>query len=200
MIRKFLVLAMLASAMPALAATYLVSIDTSTVSGLAGSLFFSFGPGAPPFDPATAAVSGFTGGTLGPGILPGDLVLDNSAPAFYQQAFTFGSQITFLLTFAGPAISSPNPGATGGTDFALFLLDNSDSPLLTDDPNGSILDASIEAGTGNVSFTTFPNAGGGSVVSVAVAPEPGTAILFLLVLVGHALACRLQLYSRNQHQ
>ena len=185
MVKKYLILAVLSSALPALANTYSISINTSLISGVSGSLFFSFGPGASPFDAAIATVSGFTGGTLGdtvpsgPGILPGDLVLDNSSPAFYQQSFTYGSAIHFLLTLTGAAIGSPDPSAVGGTDFALFLLDNTDSPLLTDDPNGSILDASIEAGTGNVSFTTFTYNGDPSVVSAVAAPEPGSVLLLL---------------------
>src|SRR4051794_10741568 len=113
MIKKYLMLAVLASAVPAVANTYSISIDTSLISGVSGSLFFSFGPGVSPFDPATAAVSAFTGGTLGAGILPGDLLLDNSSPALYQQSFTYGSAIHFLLTLTGAAISSPDPSAVG---------------------------------------------------------------------------------------
>src|SRR5690348_1529952 len=124
MIKKCLFLALLASSVPAWASVYSVSIDTSTLSG-AGSLFFSFSRGAAPFDSATATVSGFTGGGSlgaaltppGPGILPAALVLNNSTPALYEQAITYdGSKIKFFLSLTGPAISSPNPGAIGGTD------------------------------------------------------------------------------------
>jgi len=187
MTRKYLLLVLLASAAPAMANVYSVSIDTSSLSG-PGSLFFSFGPGVSPFDPATATVSGFSGGgTLGStipsgaGILPGTLVLSNAAPATYQQAITYdGSKIHFLFSLTGPAISSPNPGAVGGTDFALFLLDGSDNALLTDDPNGSVFDASIAPGTGAVSFATFQPA----VVLISAVPEPSS---FLLLMGGVAL-------------
>ena len=54
MIKKCLLLALFTLAAPALASTFLVSINTSAFSGVTGSLFFSFGPGAPPFDAATA--------------------------------------------------------------------------------------------------------------------------------------------------
>ena len=194
MIRRLLLLGFLASAIPASADSFSVAIDTSLISGMTGSLFISYGPGISPFDPATATVAGFTGGTLGlvllpggAGVLPANLALDNSAPVLYQQAFTYGSQTRFTLSFTGPAISSPNPGAVGGTDFALFLLDGSDAPLLTDDPNGSIFDASIEAGTGQVSFATFTNDSNPSVVTVTSTPEPGSLLLLFSGLAGLGL-------------
>src|SRR4051794_29987481 len=135
--KKYLLLALLAFATPALANSYFVSIDTSSISGLSGSLFFSFGPGAPPFDAATATVTGFTGGTLAAGTLPGTLVMTNAAPALFQQGITYGSSIKFFLALTGPAVTNPSQSAVGGTDFAFYLLDGMDNPLLTDDPNGS---------------------------------------------------------------
>jgi hypothetical protein len=206
--KRWMILVALASALPAFAGTYSVSIDTSSIAGVNGSLFFFFDGGVSPFDPATATVHAFTGGTLDPGTLPADLVLGNDPPALYQQGITYGNLIHFFLELDGPAVSSPNPGAVGGSDFELFLLDSTDSSLLTDDPNGSIIDASIEAKTGHVSFTTFTNNGGASVVSVAAVPEPGSALLLLAGLLwGGMVACRrlatsarLQLSSRNSHQ
>ena len=187
MIKKYLLLGLLSTALPAWANTYFVSINTASISGVAGSLFFSFGPGALPFDPANAIVSGFSGGTLGAvlspagsGTLPGTLTLDNNGPPEnYQQSFTYGSKISFFLSLTGAAVGNPSPGAIGGTDLAFYLLDGSDNPLLTDDPNGTVFDASIAPKTGQVSFATFTNNGGPSVVSVTAVPEPGSMLLLL---------------------
>jgi hypothetical protein len=196
--KRWMILVALTSAIPAFAGTYSVSIDTSLIAGQHGSLFFFLDAGLSPFDPATATVGGFTGGTLDAGILPADLALTNNPPSLYQQGITYGSLIQFSLTLAGPAISSPDPGAVGGTDFALFLLDGSGNALLTDDPAGSVLDASIEPGTGRVSFTTFPNNGGPSVV--ALAPEPGSMLLLLsgVAILGRRL--RRKVITSNSHQ
>ncbi len=186
MTSKYLLLAMLASAVPVSAGSYLVTINTTSVSSVAGSLFFAYGPGAPPFDLATATITNFTGGTLGAvlvtggvGTLPGSLALSNASPQNYQQAFTYGNSISFKLSLTGPALSTPSALAIGGTDLALYLLDGSDNPLLTDDPNGSIVDFSIAPKTGQVTYTTFPNAGGSTVAAVVPLPEPGSLLLLL---------------------
>ena len=180
MIIKYLLLGLLASVVPAAANTFFVSIDTSTVSGVTGSLFFFYGPGLAPVDPATATITGFSGGTLGAvlipggtGVLPATLTMDNSAPVSYQQAITFGSKISFFLSLTGPAVSNPSPGAIGGTDLALFLLDAGDGPLPIDDSDGQVLDASIVPNTGQTSIAGQP------VVTSVLLPEPGSMLLLL---------------------
>src|SRR3982074_2424518 len=104
MLKRWMILAALTSAIPAFAGTYSVLIDTSSVAGVNGSLFFSFDGGISPFDPATATIHAFniTGGTLGPGTLPADLVLANNPPSLYQQGLTYGSLIHFFLDLSGP--------------------------------------------------------------------------------------------------
>jgi hypothetical protein len=193
MIKKYLLLGLLATVVPAAANTFFISMDTSTISGVTGSLFFSYGPGLAPVDSATATISGFSGGTLGSvifpggtGVLPATLTMDNSAPVNYQQAITFGNKISFFVALTGPAVSNPSAGAIGGTDLALFLLDGSDGPLPIDDPDGLVLDVSIAPNTGQISVTGQP------VVTSVLLPEPGSMLLLLsgMVLVGSRLRRR----------
>src|SRR5262245_38091184 len=122
---------------------YLVDFNTSAVaSGTVGYLDFQFNPGGPTADAATATISNFSFINLtfnsstpsggGSGALPGPLSIKNST-GFNEvlENVTFGanSGFSFLLTFSGPAVNSPNPSATDGTSFGVGVLNSSFNPL-----------------------------------------------------------------------
>jgi len=130
--------------------TYLVDVNTNAIAGQAGNLDFQFNPGGLGSEFATTTVTSFqtSGGLLSQpatltgdasGSLPGTLTLDNgTAYNDVFQGFTFGSKFDILLTLSGPALNSP--GGSSGSSFALSLYDAAGvTPLLTTDPNGSVL-------------------------------------------------------------
>jgi hypothetical protein len=177
--------------------TYQVGVDTSALSGQGGNLDFQFNPGGLDVEGATATVTNFQmiGGILSQpamlsgdasGSLPGTLTLDNGS--VYNDVFqglTYGDQLSFLLTLSGPAIDSP--GGMFGSSFALSLYDAAGTtPLLTTDPNGSVLTTNLNA-DGSTSSETFPQSPTNSApVAVAVAtsavPEPTSFVMFVSAL------------------
>jgi hypothetical protein len=178
--------------------TYDVTVNTFGLNGLAGNLDFQFNPGAAAALAATATVTNFQtvggipAGTSTPtgdasGVLPGTLTLDNGT-AFNDlfQGFTYGSNFTFDLTLSGPAVGGT--GSSVGSAFALSLLDSTGTlPLLTTDPNGSVLTIKVNP-DGSTSVLTFPqavdssiHAASASVVGAAV-PEPMSLVLLATAL------------------
>jgi hypothetical protein len=172
---------------------YTVTVNTSALQGTAGNLDFQFNPGNSSAEAATATVQNFqkSGGVLAgtsattgdaTGVLAGTLTLDNGT-AFNDifQGFTFGTQFSFQLTLSGPAVSTP--GGTVGSSFVLSLYDSAGvTPLLTTDPNGSVLTLDLNP-NGSATAHTFPDGtGGGSVIAVAPVtsvPEPSALVLLL---------------------
>jgi hypothetical protein len=205
----FLPLVLLASvAAPARAGsvTYDVTVDTSSLGGTSGYIDSQFNPGGSGAAAATATVTGFSpGGSLQSaapfngisgsvsGMLPGTLTFTNNT-AFndYFEGFSYGGTISFALTLSGPAVGSS--GAVGSS-FAFSLYDSTGSiPLLTTDPNGSVLTMNINA-DGSTTALTFPQSPTDStpvatatLVSTTV-PEPST-LLLAATLVPAALAYR----------
>jgi hypothetical protein len=191
-LRKLLAFLLLtAAALPA-ASINNITINTSTISGTAGYLDFLFNGGAPPFDAASAVISGFsTNGTLNSsglstsgtvtGTLPGTSSLANNN-AEYLERFTFGSTVSFTLQFQGPAITSPS-GTGSGSTFTLSLLNNNqDVAFLTSNQNDGYLFTFTIDNQGNVTPTTFTTeTGAPSVVSISSpvsgVPEPSAWLL-----------------------
>ena len=185
------------SAQAGLMLSYQVSVNTSVLSGQSGNLDFQFNPGSSSAESATATVTNFEtiGGILSQpamltgdatGSLPGTLTLDNgTAYNDVFQGFTFGNSLGFLLTLSGQAIDSP--GGTFGSSFALSLYDAAGiTPLLTTDPNGSVLTVNLNA-SGTTSVLTFPQSptndtpvAGASPVSAV--PEPLSIVLLISAL------------------
>jgi len=152
---KFLTLKLLVAALLVFAAssafaslTYTETVNTSSISGDAGYLYFEF---VNPYggQPGTATVSNFvTDGTLGAvdtidtvnpvsGTLsPGPLVFVNGptvnglAGTDYEQAITFGNSLSFTLVFDGLAVTAPSVETSS---FSLFLSSDGPGadPLLT---------------------------------------------------------------------
>src|SRR5712664_2041568 len=126
---------------------YTVTVDTSSLNGITGSLDFNFNPG--PFVTQTASLQilNFTSngtligapliaGHVTGGPLPSLLTFDNGT-AFndYFGIFGFGSGLSFLVSLYGPALSSPNGTATSGSSFAFSMFSNQAGtiPVLTTD-------------------------------------------------------------------
>lgn len=192
--RLCLALLLLASAMSAPAAIvreYYVNVNTASIAGVSGSLFFDFNPGFGTVDPGAASVLGFqTDGTLTPpidattavtGTLPGTVSIQNTEQLnFYQQGFTFGTSFQFTLRIA----INNTANATAGSNFDLALIDNNLLPLLTDNEQGFLLTIATDQ-RGRTTVQPFSEA-----VLVTPIPEPGTWLLLSAGLSGLALLRR----------
>jgi hypothetical protein len=182
--------------------TYQVTVDTTAISGTAGFLDFDFAPGngsqaafvsigsLSPSPPATA-LRQVNGGVSGD--LPGTLTIDNSTQFNdYFVGLGYETALTFLLTFDGPALTSPDGIASSGSTFAFGMFDSTGNiPLLTTDPNGNTFTVDVNL-DGTTTVTTFPSDGNGgaaaaSLVVVATVPEPSALELFAFGLAGLAV-------------
>ena len=88
------------------------------------------------------------------------------------------------MTLSGPALDSP--GGSSGSSFALSLYDaDGRTPLLTTDPNGSVLTVNLNV-SGTTSVLTFPQSSTNSTpaASVSSVPEPSSLVLFGLGVLG----------------
>ncbi len=172
-----------------------VSIDTSSLSGQAGGIYFQFDPGLNA-DPASVSIANFSvaaPGALDPASLlnfsdggvsgsldSNNLTIANSfALNDYGEALTFGSGITFLVDLSIPSVLTGDSGSG-----LVIQVTGSDllTPLLTADPSGNLVTMSYDT-TGALSvLSTNPET---ARVSVAETPEPGGVVLpgFALVLL-----------------
>lgn len=176
-----------------------VTLNTTSLSGTAGNLDFQFNPGGAGAQNATLQISGFTttgtlagtamdtGGVTPPGTLPGTLTIANSGnfnDVF--QGITFGSTLSFLATFSGPALNPPG-GTTVGSTFAFSLYDAAGAnTLLGTNADGSVLDISV-----NPDGSQTPQSGSTALTVTAVpVPEasPALSLGLLLALGGGGLA------------
>ena len=177
---------------------YHVTVDTSSVSGTTGFLDFQFNPGNATSQPATAVISGFTGGTFGApsttgdvsGTLPATTTFVNDT-ALNEEfiGYTYSSNFSFVLTLGGAAITSPNGTATAGTTFGLGLYDNSQNPILTNQTTTTGFAGQVDINlNGTTTATSFPSSSGGAptVVTFTAAPEPATMLAIALGLIGLA--------------
>ncbi len=182
---------------PAGAVTYRVTIDTTPLQGVAGFAAFDFLAGAP-LTGNSATVSGFgSDGSLGAAtssgnvsgqLLPGPLTLGGGAQFFNEWLQTysaFGSTMTYELDL-GEIVQ-----ASGRADeFAFFLLDVNQLPIVTTDPTGAGALFYFDlagAATSPVIFTSA-SAAATIVPIIASVPEPDT---FPLVLAGMAVVVAL---------
>lgn len=98
----------------------------------------------------------------------------------------YGASLDFTVTFSGPALSPGAMPPADGSDFFVQLFDGSQNSILTNDPEGRVLDISYD-GSGQFTTTTFPPNADGSGVPAAtiiavpvVAPEPDAAVCWLV--------------------
>jgi hypothetical protein len=195
------------------AASYQVTVDTSSLG--VGSYYIDIqdNPGDSTSQVLTALLSSFSldGGsllagsdsTIGDvtGTLPGSLTfINDTALNDYYEGFTPGTDITFLLTLSGAAISSPNGTADAGSSFAISLYDSNGDPVLTDDAEGILgrIDVDLD---GTLTVTSNPSSAAGAASDITFAPyeqpsssipEPATAVLVCTVGLALVMVKRLR--------
>jgi hypothetical protein len=181
-------------------AIYQITVDASSLPpGTSGFIDFALNGGFP----ATAAISNFSnlGGSLNAssiflqdaaGALPGAVTV-GSNNGDYDEGITYGSPISFLLTF------TETPSGTTGDVFNLSLFDTNFDGLLTQDvTDGEIVQFQLDT-QGNITPDALPNPSGGpSFATVSSVPEPatwffaaaGVVILFLIRRVQNKISKR----------
>jgi hypothetical protein len=204
LIAAFVCFASMASAAPV---TYDVSVDTSSISGTAGSLDFNFNTGPLATQPASLQILDFmSDGALAgcptltgdvAGALPATLTFDNGT-AFndYFEGFTYGSALSFQVSLYGPALSSPDGTSSSGSVFAFSMFSDPAGTipaLTTDTTNGFAFTAGVNLdGTTAVANSSTPT----TVTPVTpTVPEPGTLPL-MAAAIGLWLAFRLRARRR----
>jgi hypothetical protein len=195
-------LALLTSALAAQARagliTYSVTVDTSLVSGIQGSLDFQFDASDITSQTATATLTNFTGGTLvgsptfngdASGTLsPGPATINNTPANLINeliQDFNYGSSFSFDVTLSGAALQTPN-GSPGST-FSLTLFDGrgaSGNALLSIDANTP--PALLINVNGDGSTSVIASSAVTATPSVSSVPEPASVLM--LAMGGLALA------------
>jgi PEP-CTERM motif len=203
-IASFLCFASIASAAPI---TYDATVDTSSISGTAGSLDFNFNPGPLVTQPASLQILDFTSnGVLAgspmltgdvAGALPATLTFDNGAGFNdYFDGFTFGSTLSFQVSLYGPALSSPDGVSTSGSAFAFSMFSDAAGtiPALTTDTTDGFaftVDVNLDGTTTVANFSTQTTV----VPATPAVPEPGTLPL-MAAGIGLWLALRIQRQRR----
>jgi len=169
---------------------YNVTVDTSSVSGVSGSLDFNFNPGPFATQLASLQILDFGGnGTVDTpasltgdvsGTLPSTLTFDNAmALNDYFEDFTFGSTLTFQVSFYGPALSSPDGVSTSGSSFAFSLFSDGAGtiPTLTGDTTDGFaftVDVNLD---GSTSVTNYSSETEVMASTTTTVPEPQSCSL-----------------------
>jgi hypothetical protein len=158
------------------ATAYLVTVDTTSVTGTSGFLDLQFNPGNITTQSATARVTNFSidGGSLtGVPSIVGDVSGSLPAPATfingpglndYFHSLNYGVKYSFVLLLSGPAIDSPDHISTAGSTFCLAMYDTALNPILTNQANGCAWTVDINL-DGSTTSRVYPNGTGPTVVS-----------------------------------
>src|SRR5271166_2994166 len=138
---SFLSFASMAAAAPI---SYDVTVDSSSISGTAGSLDFEFNPGPLVTQAASLQILDFASdGILAgspmltgdvSGALPATLTFDNGTGFNdYFESFAFGSTLSFQVSLYGPVLSTPDGTSTSGSTFAFSMFSDATgtTPVLT---------------------------------------------------------------------
>lgn len=183
---------------------YDVTVNTSSITGTAGSLDFNFNPGPLVTQAANLQILNFSSdGSLSAcaansqgfcptgdvtGTLPGTLTFDNGT-AFNDDFddFTFGTTISFQVSLYGPALSSPDGVSTSGSTFAFSMFSDAAGtiPALTSDTADGFavtVDVNLDGST------TVNNFSAQTTVEPATSPVSGTPEPSSLGLLGTAIA------------
>jgi hypothetical protein len=197
-----------ASSVSASPVTYDVTVNTSSISGTAGSLDFNFNPGPLVSQAASLQIFGFssdgvlegaptlTGDVVGS--LPGSLTFDNGAGFNdYFGEFKYGQMLSFVVSLYGPALSAPDGVSTSGSTFAFSMFSDAAGtiPALTSDKTEGFafkVDVNLDGTTTVTNFSSQTNIGP---VSSGV-PEPNTSVLFVVLLSGLWLNLRFERLRR----
>lgn len=178
--------------------TYDVTVNTSSITGTAGSLDFNFNPGLLVTQAASLQILSFSSdGTLAgsplvtgdvAGALPSTLTFDNGM-AFndYFEDFKFGSALSFEVSLYGPALNSPDGVSTSGSTFAFSMFSNpaGTTPVLTTDTTDGfafLVNVNLD---GTTTATDF--------VPASAVPEPGS-----LVLIGSGMILALRVLRKRR--
>lgn len=183
----------LASSAQADVITYMITVNTASQLGDAGSLDLQFNPGGLLSQAADLSILNFsTDGSMGgpvltgdaSGALPGTVLFDNgSSFNDYFTGFTYGTTLTFDVLLSGPALRSPDGVSTSGSTFAFSMFSDAAGsvPVLTTDTTDGF------AVTVNVNLdgsTTLTNSS--AETGISVVPEPATLPLFSIALAALA--------------
>jgi hypothetical protein len=168
--------------------TYVVTVNSSSISGTMGSLDFQFNPGPLVSKPATLQISNFaSNGTLNPppspvgdvtGVLPGTLSFDNfTAFNDYFEPFTYGTMLSFDVSISRMA------GGTSGSAFAFSMFSDPAGtiPTLTTDTTDGFaftVDINLDGSTTVTPFSSQTTV----VPAVGSVPEPSGAVLIVTVI------------------
>lgn len=168
--------------------TYAITVDTTSITGTAGSIDFNFNPGPLITQAASLQILGFsTDGTLAgnqvltgdaSGALPATVTFDNGTGFNdYFEGFTYGSTLSFDVSLYGPALSSPDGTSTSGSTFAFSMFSDAAGTmpvLTTNTTNGFavIIDVNLDGTTTGTNFSTQT-----SISTSSVTPEPSTLLL-----------------------
>ena len=177
--------------------TYAVTVNTSSISGDAGSLDFQFNPGPLVSEPATLQILAFASdGTLNPpafptgdvtGTLPGTLSFDNLTQLNdYFEAFTYGATLSFEVS------TSSTAGGTSGSRFAFSMFSDAAGtiPALTTDVTNGFASTVDVNPDGTTTVTNFSSQT--TISPVSGVPEPSS-----LALLAACLAC--MCYGLRRH-
>jgi hypothetical protein len=170
--------------------TYDVTVNTSTINGITGSLDFNFNPGPLVTQAASLQILSFaTDGMLIPpafptgdvtGTLPGTLTFDNGTGFNdYFEDFTFGTTLAFDVSLYGPALSSPDGTSTSGSTFAFSMFSDTAGTipaLTTDTVDGFAFTVNVNL-DGTTTPTNFSTQTSVVPATATTIPEPGSVAL-----------------------
>jgi hypothetical protein len=208
-VTPFLCVVSLASAEPI---TYDVTVDTSSISGTAGSLDFNFNPGPLVTQSASLQILGFASdGSLDncaanvqgfcatgdvAGQLPATVTFDNGTGFNdYFDDFTFGSTLSFQVSLYGPALSAPDGVSASGSTFAFSMFSDAAGtvPAITTDTTDGFafaLDVNLDGTTTVNNFSSETNV----TSATSAVPEPSSLSLIALAL---GIVVAFQLWRRQ---